>query len=83
MAEPDLKVILQELRELRRAVEQAPKRLLTVDEAAHYCGLSPKTIRNGLGPKAVKPFPVKPVKLAGRVLFRISDLDQLIEGLGE
>lgn len=73
--------ILKELKQLRQEVGFASKRLLTVDEAAHYCGLSPKTIRNGLGPKAVKPFLVRPVKLAGRVLFRRKDLDALIEGL--
>ncbi len=77
----DLQTILKELRELRQVMEQAPKRLLTVEEAAHYCGLSPKTIRNGLGPRAIKPFPVKPVKLAGRVLFRREDLDRIIDGL--
>jgi predicted DNA-binding transcriptional regulator AlpA len=83
MAGADLQTVLKELRELRRAVEQAPKRLLNVEEAAHYCGLSPKTIRNGLGPKAVKPFPVKAVKLAGRVLFRREDLDKHIDSLAD
>jgi predicted DNA-binding transcriptional regulator AlpA len=73
--------ILRELKQLRQEVGFASKRLLTVDEAAHYCGLSPKTIRNGLGPKTPKPFPVKPVKMAGRVLFRRGDLDAYIDGL--
>jgi hypothetical protein len=73
--------ILKELKQLRQEVGFTSKRLLTVEEAAHYLGVSPKTIRNGLGPKAVKPFPVRPVKLAGRVLFRREDLDRLIDGM--
>jgi hypothetical protein len=35
-----------------------------------------------LGPKTPNPFPVKPVKLAGRVLFRREDLDRFIDGIG-
>jgi len=58
-----------------------PKRLFTIDEAAHYLGLAPKTIRNGLGPPAKKPFPIKPVKVDGRVLFRKEDLDEHVDGL--
>lgn len=73
--------ILKELKELRQVMGFASKRLLTVEEAAHYCGISPKTIRNGLGPKAAKSFPIKPVKLSGRVLFRKEDLDGFIDGM--
>jgi hypothetical protein len=79
---PEIETILKELRELRKEVAVAP-RLLTVDQAAKYLGLSAKTIRNGLGPKAAKPFPIKPVKLAGRVLFRREDLDKAIDELGK
>lgn len=73
--------ILKELKDLRQEVGFASKRLLTVEEAAHFCGISPKTLRNGLGPKTPKPFPVKPVKVGGRVLFRREDLDRFIDGL--
>lgn len=81
-AEPDLKMVLAELRELRKELRVPVKRLLTVDETAHYLGLAPKSIRNGLGPKAVKPFPIKSVKVAGRVLFRREDLESFCDGLG-
>lgn len=74
--------LLNELRELRQEIRGASKRLLTVEEAARYLGLAPKTIRNGLGPRAAKPFPVKPVRVAGRVLFRREDLDRYCDGLG-
>ena len=56
-------------------------RLLNIEQTAKYLGLAPKTIRNRLGPKAPAPFPVKPKKLGGRVLFDIRDLDQFIDEL--
>ena len=73
--------ILMEIKELRRVVGFASKRLFTVEETAHYCGLSSKTIRNGLGPRAKKPFPIKSVKMVGRVLFRKEDLDLFIDAM--
>jgi hypothetical protein len=56
-------------------------RLLNIEQTANYIGLAPKTIRNRLGPRAPDPFPVKPKKLGGRVLFDIRDLDQFIDEL--
>ena len=56
-------------------------RLLNIEQTARYIGLAPKTIRNRLGPKAPDPFPVKPKKLGGRVLFDIRDLDRFIDDL--
>jgi predicted DNA-binding transcriptional regulator AlpA len=78
---PGLQVVLAELRQLRAELRTPSKRLLTVGEAAHYCGISPKTIRNGLGPRAKKPFPVKPVRYGGKVLFRREDLDKFIDAM--
>ena len=77
----DLQVVLDELRELRKELRTGTNRLLKVDEAATKLGISERTLRNRLGPRATKPFPVRPVKVAGRVLFRVSDLDQYIDGL--
>jgi len=77
----EFRLILSEIRQLRAEVRAPLKRLLTVTEAGHYLGISPKTIRNCLGPKAVKPFPVRPVKVSGRVLFKKDDLDAYIDGL--
>lgn len=71
-----LKGILAELPKML-----APKALYTIDEAAHYLGLAPKTIRNGLGPRAEKPFPIKPVRVGGRVVFKKEDLDSFVDGL--
>lgn len=57
------------------------QRLLSVPEAASYLGISPKTIRNGLGRKAVKPFPVMPKRIGKRVLFDVRDLDAFINAM--
>ncbi len=76
---PGLQLVLAELRQLRAELRTPQKRLLTVEETAGYLGISAKTIRNGLGPKTPKPFPVQPVKLAGRVLFKKEDLDRFID----
>ncbi len=77
----DLNRVLAELQKLRKELAVPQKRLLPVEATAAYLGISPKTIRNGLGPRAGKPFPIKPVRLAGRVLFRREDLDKFIDGL--
>lgn len=65
--------LLQEIQQLKK-----PKRLFTIEEAAHYLGLAPKTIRNYLSDKT---FPIKPKKIGGRVLFRRDDLDRFIDEL--
>ena len=74
-----LQVVLDEIRRLRDELRTATKRLLPVEEAATYLGIAPKTLRNCLGPKASKPFPVKPVRYGGKVLFRREDLDKFID----
>ena len=56
-------------------------RLLTVDLAAQYLGLAPKTLRNRLGPKAEAPFPVKPKRIGRKVLFDRKDLDAYADNL--
>jgi predicted DNA-binding transcriptional regulator AlpA len=71
--------VLAEIRQLRKELRAPRRRLLTVEEAAYYVGLSPKTIRNMIGPKAPRTFPVKPVRMGGKVLFKIEALDQMIE----
>lgn len=56
-------------------------RLLSIEKAAEYLSISPKTIRNRLGPRAPDPFPVKPKRIGKRVLFDIRDLDRFIDAL--
>lgn len=65
---------------MEKKVDLLP-RLLSVADAAKYLGLSAKTIRNRLGPKAKQPFPVKPKKIGRKVLFERADLDAFADGL--
>ena len=57
------------------------KRLLSIEETAEYLGISPKTIRNRLGPRAPNPFPVKPKRIGKRVLFDVRNLDFYVDSL--
>lgn len=57
-------------------------RLLGIDEAAEYLSIAPKTIRNGIGPKAPCPFPVRHKKYGRRILFDRNDLDAYADSLG-
>jgi len=59
----------------------AIKRLLSVEDAAVYLGLSPRTIYNGVAPKSKNPFPVKPKRYGKKVLFDIRDLDKFCDSL--
>jgi predicted DNA-binding transcriptional regulator AlpA len=80
----DLGEIKKELALLRREIERLRRpepELLSVEEVAQMLGLAPKTIRNGLGPRARKPFPIRPVRLGGRVLFRRADIAEFIRSL--
>jgi predicted DNA-binding transcriptional regulator AlpA len=64
-----------------RIRKEITPRMLSVDEAAKYIGLAAKTIRNQTGPRAEKPFPVKPKRIGGRVLFDIKDIDRYLDTL--
>lgn len=56
-------------------------RLLPINDAAKFLGISPKTIRNRLGPKAINPFPIKPKRFGKKVLFDIRDLESFADTL--
>lgn len=57
------------------------KRLLSVNEAAAYLGLSPRTIYNGVAPNSKAPFPVKPKRIGKAVRFDRKDLDRYVDSL--
>jgi len=61
--------------------KQLPKRLLSVEEAGEYLGLSPRTIYNGLTKRAKKPFPVRHKKLGKLIKFEIRDLEAYLDEL--
>ena len=75
----DIQNIFSEIRRLRLDLKAGKRKLLSVNETVAYLGISPKTIRNKISDGT---FPVKPVRLSGRVLFRVDDLDLLVDGLG-
>ena len=56
-------------------------RLMSVEETAWYLGIAAKTLRNRIGPRAPKPFPVKCKRIGKRVLFDRKDLDKYIDSL--
>jgi hypothetical protein len=78
---PDIQMVLAELRQLRKELRAPNKRLFPIEDAANYLGIASKTIRNGLGPRAKKPFPIKPVRYGGKVLFKREDLDKFVDEL--
>lgn len=62
--------------------QEAPKkRLLTIEEASNYLGLSSRTLYNGVAPKSKKPFPVRPKRIGKLVRFDREDLDNFIDSL--
>lgn len=58
------------------------KRLLSVQEAARYLSLSPRTLYNAVAPKSKIPFPVKAKRIGKLVRFDIRDLDRYVDSLG-
>ena len=62
-------------------VEEIRPRLVSTADAAKYCGLAPKTLRNRLGPKSQNPFPVRPRYYGGNPLFDVAELDAFLDSL--
>jgi hypothetical protein len=73
--------ILGEIRQLRRALSLKSRALLSVEETAEYLGIAAKTLRNRIGPRAPRPFPVRPCRVGGRVFFKRAALERFVEGL--
>ncbi len=57
------------------------RRLLSVEEAAKFLSLSPRTLYNGSCRSSRAPFPVKPKRYGRRVLFDIRDLEAFADSL--
>ena len=61
--------------------EAIQKRLLTVQEAAGYLRISPKTLYNGVAPRSKNPFPIKVKRIGKLVRFDIRELNRYIDSL--
>lgn len=57
------------------------KRLVSIEEAATYLGLEPRSLYNRCAPASENPFPVRTIKIGRRRLFDKADLDTFIESL--
>jgi predicted DNA-binding transcriptional regulator AlpA len=60
---------------------EVQKRLLSVEEAAAYVGISSRSLYNRTAAKTTNPFPVKPKRIGKLVKFDRKDLDAWIETL--
>jgi predicted DNA-binding transcriptional regulator AlpA len=69
-----LEAIHAEVKALREQTARPDKQWVGVQELAGVLGLSSKTIRNQL---SAGTFPLKPRRVGGKVLFRLSDLELL------
>jgi predicted DNA-binding transcriptional regulator AlpA len=76
--EPTLSSILEEVRQLRADLKARDRALLTIRQAAAFLGMAEKTLRNRLSDGT---FPLRPVRLSGRPLFRRRDLEALVDSL--
>jgi predicted DNA-binding transcriptional regulator AlpA len=77
--EPTLSSILEEVRQLREDLKARDRTLLTIRQAAAFLGMAEKTLRNRLSDGS---FPLRPVRLSGRPLFKRRDLENLVDSLG-
>jgi predicted DNA-binding transcriptional regulator AlpA len=72
-------VVLAEIKALRLDLKLSRRALLSIPEAAEILSLSPKTIRNQL---SAGTFPIRPVRAAGGVRFRLADVTSYVDSLG-
>ncbi len=57
------------------------RRMLSVQEAARYLGIAPKTLYNRTHRRATNPFPVKAKKIGNRTLFDSRDLEKFVDSI--
>ncbi len=62
-----------------RGLPAVAKRLLTIADAAAYLGIARQSLYNRLSKSAKEPFPVRPVRVFGKPLFDVRDLDRFID----
>ena len=57
------------------------KRLYSVEEAAEFLNISPRSIYNRTGRKSKNPFPVRFKRIGKLIKFDIRDLEAYVESL--
>jgi len=62
-------------------VETVRPRLMSLEDAAKYLGLAPKTLRNRMCPDAKNPLPIPWRKYGKKILFEVADLDRFADSL--
>lgn len=67
--------------EHEKKVIDVPKRLYSVEEAAQFLGLQPRSIYNRIAPKSKRPFPVKVKRIGKLCKFDLRDLEKYVEEL--
>lgn len=58
-------------------LEQVSRTILTTEEAAHYLNRRPQTLRAWA---CLENGPVRPIRINGRLAWRVSDLKALLDG---
>ena len=56
-------------------------RMLSIEQAAKYIGLSKRTLYNRTAPKSKNPFPIRPKRTLGKPLFDKVELDKWLDTL--
>jgi predicted DNA-binding transcriptional regulator AlpA len=57
--------------------------LWPLKKTAKYLNISDRTIYNRISRNAEKPFPIKPVRVGRKVMFRYVDIEKFINSYGE
>ncbi len=57
------------------------KRLYSVEEAAVFLGIKPRTIYNAIAPRSKRPFPIKVKRIGKMCRFDLRDLEAYIASL--
>ena len=65
----------------KRLVEKCQKRLLTVREAAHYLGISERSLYNATGPKSKRRLPIRVKRIGRSIRFDVRDLEEYVDSL--
>ncbi len=63
-------------------MQKPEQRYMSLRETAEYIGIAGKTLYNRLAQDAKKPFPVKPKRVGGRLIFDRQKLDKYMDDTG-